>query len=63
MTRDDLIREINRLRNRHVARTLDAIGDPDHRTVQAVKRGFSEIRDDFENILNAGYTGHEHNHR
>jgi hypothetical protein len=59
---NDTQKELNRLRNRHIARTLDCIGDPDERIVRAVKRGFSEIRADFENILNTGYTGHDEKH-
>lgn len=52
-------KELNRLRNRHVARTLNIIGDADDKTVRAVKRGFSEITKDYKNIHNIGHTGYE----
>jgi hypothetical protein len=54
---NDTQHELNRLRNRHVARTLDAIGTPDERTIRAVKKGFSMIRNDFECLLNTGNAG------
>ncbi len=59
-TSTELIVELSRLRNRHVARTLDRITDPDEQTVRAVKTGFSEIRDDFLNLIeNTGTAFHE----
>ena len=56
MNRNSAIKELGRLRNRHVAKLLDFLGDSPPYLETAVKRSFSMFAEDVEeNIINSDY--------
>jgi hypothetical protein len=58
MNRQDAIKEIGRLRNRHVAKLLDYLGDPPPYLETAVKKALSMFAEDVEaNIINSDNGG------
>ncbi len=54
MTHDDAIKELGRLRNRHVAKILDFLGELPPYLETAIKRSYSMFAEDVEtNIINS----------
>ena len=54
MNREEMITEVGRLRNRHVAKLLDFLGDTPPYLETAIKRAFSMFSQDVEsNIINS----------
>ena len=54
MKREDAIKEIGRLRNRHVAKLLSYLGESPPFLETAIKKGFSMFAEDVEaNIINS----------
>jgi hypothetical protein len=54
MDRENALTEIQRLRNRHVAKILSFLGDPPPYIENAVKRSFTMFADDVTaNIINS----------
>jgi hypothetical protein len=54
MKREDAIKEIGRLRNRHVAKLLTYLGESPPFLEGAIKKAFSMFADDVEaNIINS----------
>lgn len=52
MNKDEAIKEIGRLRNRHVAKLLSYLGDPPQYLQQSIKHAMSMMADDIiANIL------------
>ena len=58
---DDAIKELQRLRNRHVAKLLSYLGDAPPYLESALKRSFSMFAEDVEdNIINGDQREHQH---
>jgi hypothetical protein len=54
MNTQDALRELGRLRNRHVAKLLEFLGDSPPYLETAIKRAFSMFAEDVEsNIINS----------
>ena len=54
MNKQEAIKELGRLRNRHVAKLLDFLGESPPYLEVAIKRAFSMFSDDVEtNVLNS----------
>ena len=54
MTRDNALKELGRLRNRHVAKLLDFLGELPPYLETAIKRSFSMFAEDVElNIIDS----------
>jgi hypothetical protein len=54
MNREEAIKEIGRLRNRHVAKLLTYLGESPPFLETAIKKGFSMFAEDVEaNIINS----------
>lgn len=52
--KEEMITELSRLRNRHVAKLLSFLGDTPPYLENAIKRAFSMFSDDvLENIINS----------
>lgn len=58
MDKMEKIEELGRLRNRHVAKLLSFLGDPQPYLATAIKREFTNFAQDVEtNIINSDCTG------
>ena len=56
MNRDEAVKEIGRLRNRHVAKLLSYLGDSPPFLEASIKRAFSMFAEDVEaNIINSDH--------
>ena len=56
--KEQQVKELGRLRNRHVAKLLDYLGDTPPYLETAIKRGFSMFAEDVEaNIINSDNRG------
>jgi hypothetical protein len=58
MNRDQAITEVGRLRNRHVAKLLDYLGETPPHLETAIKKSFSMFADDVvTNVINSDNQG------
>ena len=62
INQDKATKELNRLRNRHVAKILNFIGETPPYLEQAIKKQFSMFTEDVENnVLKSEHRGYNEN--